>query len=450
MGSSKIQRILHNPALLFLTLGQRGFFNWMSDEQYLKIAYRIRMGKKLDLDNPKTFNEKLQWLKLHDRRPEYTQMVDKIEAKKLVAKAIGEEYIIPTLGVWNHFDEIDFAKLPDQFVLKCSHDSGGLVICRDKSKLDKVAAKKKIEACLKHNFYWGQREWPYKNVKPRILAEPYLTDGSGELPDYKVHSFNGVPKVILVCRDRFADSGLTEDFYTTAWEHLDVKRPEHSNAIKPDAVPGELAEMVELSQKLSEHIPFLRTDFYTIDHKLYFGELTFFPSSGFAGFEPKKYDKILGDWVALPIRGGVLLTKDNKHILLTSQSIEGELQDYKFFCFGGKVKFFKVDFGRFTNHRANYYDINGEQMLFGEADYLFDVDHHIDMPANLKEMIQIAEQMAGDHPFIRVDLYNIFAHIYVGELTFYPASGFGRFEPSEWDEKLGAWIELSAVNGRKD
>lgn len=202
--SKSIKKFIENPGLLFISLGHRGWFHWMSDETYLKIAYRVKMGKKLNLDPPVTFNEKLQWLKLNDRKPEYTTMVDKYEAKKWVAERIWGGYVIPTLGVWEHFDEIDFDKLPNQFVLKCTHDSGGLVICRDKSKVDKEAAHKKIETCLKHNFFWGQREWAYKAVKPRILAETYMEDetaktmGSNGLTDYKFFCFNGIPKLVYV------------------------------------------------------------------------------------------------------------------------------------------------------------------------------------------------------------------------------------------------------------
>ena len=305
MGSSKIQKILRNPALLFLTLGQRGFFNWMSDEQYLKIAYRIKMGKKLNLDNPQTFNEKLQWLKLHDRKPEYTQMVDKIEAKKLVANAIGEEYIIPTLGVWNHFDEIDFDKLPDQFVLKCSHDSGGLVICRDKSKLDKEAARKKIESCLKHNFYWGQREWPYKNVKPRILAEQYMEDSTThDLRDYKIFAFDGVAKALFIATDRGSKEETKFDFFDVNFKHLPFTNG-HPNADIPLAEPKTFEEMKRLAAILSENIPQLRVDFYEVNGKAYFGELTFSHWSGLVPFNPEKWDKIFGDWIKLPeISGG--------------------------------------------------------------------------------------------------------------------------------------------------
>ena len=214
--SNSIGDILKKPSLLFMTFGHRGFFNWMSDEQYLKIAYKIKMGKPLELEKPQTFNEKIQWLKLHDRNPIYTQWVDKCEAKSLATKAIGEEYIIPTLGVWNHFDEIDFSKLPDQFVLKCTHDSGGLVICRDKSKLDMTAAKRKIENCLKHNFFWGQREWPYKDVKPRIIAEAYMEDDvTHELRDYKFFTFDGEVKALFIATERGSKEETKFDFFDT-------------------------------------------------------------------------------------------------------------------------------------------------------------------------------------------------------------------------------------------
>lgn len=172
----KVLEYVKHPTKIFIFLQNRCNFKVLPDKMYLKICYKLATGKKLDLKNPQTFNEKLQWLKLYDRKPEYTRMVDKYEAKKYVAEKIGEEYIIPTLGVWDHFDEIDFDSLPDQFVLKCTHDSGGLVIVRDKAKLDKVAAKQKIEKSLKRNYYYSGREWPYKDVKPRIIAEKYMED----------------------------------------------------------------------------------------------------------------------------------------------------------------------------------------------------------------------------------------------------------------------------------
>ena len=191
MNIQKVKKIIQDPWDLVRIAKNHKLLNCLPDSAYLKLVYRQSVGKKLNLKNPQTFNEKLQWLKLYDRRPEYTRMVDKYEAKRYVAERIGEEYIIPTFGVWDRFDDIDFERLPNQFVLKCTHDSGGLVVCRDKSRLDFQVARKKIEKSLKTNYYLHSREWPYKNVKPRIIAEQYMEDESTEgllvLMDYKFY-----------------------------------------------------------------------------------------------------------------------------------------------------------------------------------------------------------------------------------------------------------------------
>ena len=289
---------MKNPMRAFVKLGGWGFFNWMSDETYLKIAFRSLMGKKLDLKNPQTFNEKLQWLKLYDRKPIYTTMVDKYEAKKYVADKIGEQYIIPTLGVWDKFEDIDFDKLPNQFVLKCTHDSGGLVICRDKSKFDIEAARKKISRSLKRNYFWQGREWPYKDVKPRIIAEKYMEDTStNDLKDYKFFCFNGVPKILFIASDRANPKEETKfDFYDINYNHLDFTNG-HPNAVSQPLKPIKFEEMVNLAGKLSQNIPLLRVDFYEISGKVYFGELTFSHWSGFVPFNPEKWDKIIGTWI---------------------------------------------------------------------------------------------------------------------------------------------------------
>ena len=298
---SKMCKIIKKPSLLFLTLGHRGFFNWMDDETYLKIAYRIKMGKKLNLKAPETFNEKLQWLKLHDRNPLYTNLVDKYEAKKYVAEKIGEQYIIPTLGVWNHFDEIDFDTLPNQFVLKCTHDSGGLVIVKDKEKLDKKAAKHKIESCLKHNFFWGQREWPYKNIRPRIIAEQYLEDDliSEELIDYKLMCFNGKVKCSFTCTNRYSKDGLRVTFYDYNWNKMPFERKYPADEVGVPK-PRTYKKMVQFAEKLSEELTFSRIDFYELGDKLYFGEITFYPGSGFEQFKPIEWDYKLGSMLILP------------------------------------------------------------------------------------------------------------------------------------------------------
>ena len=198
-------KLIRSPRRILLGLTSRGFLNFLPDETILKIKFKDRIGKELNLKKPKTFNEKLQWLKLYDRNPAYTKLVDKYEVRKHIAKTIGQEYLIPLLGVWDTFEDINFSKLPNQFVLKCTHDSGGLIICTDKNRLDIDAARKKINKCLKRNYYYPGREWPYKNVKPRIICEKYMVDESGtELKDYKFMCFNGEVKCIFVCLNRNA------------------------------------------------------------------------------------------------------------------------------------------------------------------------------------------------------------------------------------------------------
>lgn len=298
--SRSIKKFIKNPLLLFLTLGHREMLNWINDETYLKIAYRIKMGKKLNLDSPVTFNEKLQWLKLYDRRPEYTTMVDKYEVKKWVSAKIGEEYIIPTLGVWDKFDDINFNKLPEQFVLKCTHDSGGLVICKDKRKFDQQKARKKIETCLKHNFFWGQREWPYKNVKPRIIAEPYMEDAdTKDLRDYKIFTFNGQVKALFIATDRESKEETKFDFFDANFRHLAFTNG-HPNANVQPKKPKTFEKMKELAAQLSKGIPQVRVDFYEVNGKIYFGEMTFFHWSGMVPFNPEKWDRIFGEWIELP------------------------------------------------------------------------------------------------------------------------------------------------------
>ena len=254
------------------------------------------------INNPKTFNEKLQWLKLHDRRPEYTIMVDKYKVRDYIKEKLGEEYLIPLLGVWDHPRKIDFDVLPRQFVLKCNHNSGlGMCICKDKSVLNIRRVRAGLRRGLRQDYYLTGREWPYKNVPRKIIAEQFMRSDGGGLTDYKVHCFNGEPKLILVCKDRFSKTGLTEDFFTVRWEHLDMRRPTHPNALNEIAKPAELSEMLALAKKLSEGIPFLRVDFYIIEHRIYFSELTFFPASGFEKFVPEEWDAVLGSCLQLPV-----------------------------------------------------------------------------------------------------------------------------------------------------
>ena len=301
MYAKKLLRVIAHPSQAILCAMNYGVFRWMPDEPYLKLIFRLKMHRRLNLKNPTTFNEKLQWLKLNDRKPEYTTMVDKYAVKQYVASIIGEKYVIPTLGVWDRFDDIDFASLPNQFVLKCTHDSGGLVICRDKGNFDVAEAKKKINRSLKRNYFWTGREWPYKNVIPRIIAEEYMEDETfHELRDYKIFTFNGVPKVLYIASDRQSEDSETKfDFFDMGFHHLPFTNG-HPNADICPAKPDTLEIMKELAEKLSIEIPVLRVDFYDVNGDVYFGELTFFHFSGTMPFNPEEWDTIFGNWINLP------------------------------------------------------------------------------------------------------------------------------------------------------
>lgn len=296
----KIKQIIKKPSMIYLYLSYLGYFKNVPDDVHLKRLFKIMIGKPLNLNSPQTFNEKMQWLKINNRKKEYTNMVDKYEMKKIISNLIGDSYVIPTIGVYDRFDDIDFSILPKQFVIKCTHDSGGLVIVRDKSKLDINKTRNKINKCLKKNYYYFSREWPYKYVKPRIIIEKYMSNGDNDLIDYKVHNFNGVPKIILVCKQRFKNAGLTEDFFDINWNHLDLKRPNHNNNSNMIPKPSKIDEMIKISKIISQNIPFVRTDFYIIGERIFLGEITFFPAAGFGKFVPEEWDKKIGNMLELP------------------------------------------------------------------------------------------------------------------------------------------------------
>ena len=270
------------------------------DATYLKIEYLFGRRRILNLDNPKRFNEKLQWLKLNCKRPEYTKLVDKYEVKEIVGRLIGDEYIIPTFGVWNHFDEIDFDKLPQQFVLKCTHDSGGLYICKNKAYFNKQEAKKKIEKSLRKRYFYEHREYPYKDVPPRIIAEKYMEDESGwQLKDYKIFCFNGEPKFVEVDYDRYVDHKL--NVYDLNWNFVDFYMTSRNDKNVNIPRPQQLDKMLEFARRLANDTIFVRVDFYSINEHLYFGELTYHPGCGMIDFHPDKYDMVLGEMLKLPI-----------------------------------------------------------------------------------------------------------------------------------------------------
>lgn len=272
------------------------------DKLFLKCLYRCILGKKLDLKNPQTYNEKLQWIKLYDRDPLYTTMVDKYAAKEYVAKIIGEEHIIPTLGVWDRFDDIDFDSLPDRFVLKCTHSSGDVVICTDKSSFDKGAAKKKLEKCLKTDFYKNAREWPYKNVPRRIIAESFMGKPDEALVDFKFYCLNGKFVTVLACEGRRSERGVRYHFFDKDWNYLPYCPYDDIDFDELKKMkPKKFGEMVDFAEKLSKDLTEVRVDFYEVDGEVYFGELTFFSAGGFDTDITPDADIEIGKKLVLPI-----------------------------------------------------------------------------------------------------------------------------------------------------
>ena len=281
----------------------KNYLGWLPDKLYLSLRYRFIIGHWIDWKNPKTFTEKIQWLKVYNRKPEYTTMVDKYAVKRYVADRIGEDYVIPTIGVWEKTEDIDWDSLPNQFVLKTTHGGGGggVVICRDKSIFNRQMAVAKLNESLASDIYSNLREWPYKNVYRRIIAEKFIasckSSTAKDLPDYKFFCFNGEPKYCQVIRDRHTKE--TIDFYDMQWNHQDFVglNPVASNGLNPVARPKHLDEMVAICRKLSADIPFVRVDLYVVDDKEYFGELTFFPASGLGWWTPEDADEKIGSYL---------------------------------------------------------------------------------------------------------------------------------------------------------
>lgn len=281
---------------LLIKIGKK---NIISDESYLKKMYKLKYGGKLDLDNPITFNEKIQWLKLYNKENKYTNMVDKYEVKKYIETKIGKEYVIPLIGFYKSFDEIDFKKLPNQFVIKCTHDSGGVVICKDKNNFDINKAKRVIDKRLSRNFYYNFREYVYKDIPPRIIVEKYMEDYKiKELRDYKFFCFKGNPKLIQVDFNRFQNH--KRNVYDLNWKLLDLEIHYPSDRSVKIKKPKNFKKMIDIAKKLSADIPFVRVDLYNVNGKIYFGELTFYHGSGYEIIKPSGWNKKLGDYIELP------------------------------------------------------------------------------------------------------------------------------------------------------
>lgn len=305
--ADKLKRIIKNPRIFPLYFLDKGILNWISDEKYLALRYRIITGRKLNIKNPRTFSEKLQWLKLNDRNPDYTKMVDKCAAKEYVASLIGSDYIIPTLGVWERFEDIDFNTLPNQFVLKCNHNSGGVCVCRDKAKLDKKKLCKKMTSQLKTNFFYPSRQQSYKNIKPQLIAEQYLEDANDKgkskkgLVDYKFYCFHGEPKFLYLSQGLEDHKTAFISYVTLDWKKADFHRTDYKEFKELPEKPAHFEKMIEFARILSRGHYFLRVDFYEVNEKIYFGELTFYPGNGMTSFEPFEYECKFGEMIKLPM-----------------------------------------------------------------------------------------------------------------------------------------------------
>lgn len=439
----RIIKALTNPRYAGLAIMHKLSPFIKNDELYLKIVYWLSMGKRLNLKNPTTFNEKLQWLKLYNRKPEYTVMVDKVKAKEYVAKIIGEEHIIPTLGVWDDPDEIDFDKLPNQFVLKCNHNSGmGMCICRDKSKLDIDKVKRELRKGLQQDYYMTNREWPYKNVPRKIMAEKFMQDGDKpDLNDYKFFCMNGKPEVLFVSSDRAKK--VCFDYFDMDFKHLPLQQGGPNFPGKIDR-PKHLEEMKLLAAKLSDGIPQVRVDFYDMAGQVYFGELTFFDSSGMAKFTPEEWDERLGKLIVLtPPYCGVLIANPGYILYLHMARVEcSELTDYKFFCFNGEPFMMYVSHDNAEHATTDFFDMNYHRLPIRMKDP--NSDNPPAKPREFEEMRKYARMLAKGTPHLRVDFYVINHTVYFGELTFFHNSGLTPIRPKIWEYKLGNLIKLGA------
>ena len=298
----KIQTVfslVKTPKKLLLPAGQNGLLNSIPDEKYLKAVFKAETGYPLDLEHPKTYNEKLQWLKLYDRKPEYVIYADKYKVREYIRGTIGEKYLIPLIGMYKNAKDIPWMQLPTRFVLKCNHASGTNIICKDKSKLNIKKKKKALNKWLKKNAYWGAREWCYKDIEPCIVCEEFIETQDGNTPDdYKFMCFNGIPRLIQVHHDRYGNHTL--DYYTPEWKRASLKRIDANTSAKSIPKPENLKEMLSVASILSKDMYYARIDLYNVDGKVYFGEITMYPTGGLSTFEDYNDDLLLGSYMKLP------------------------------------------------------------------------------------------------------------------------------------------------------
>lgn len=449
---NKLSKFINNPWIAYVFAAGYGLTNWVPDEPHLKAMFRGTVGEKLDLNNPKTFNEKLQWLKLHDKNPLYNTLVDKYRVKPWVADRIGEEHVTRTYAMWENAEDIDISRLPERFVLKTNHDCGGVAICRDRNTFDLDAAKRKLSKHLKTNYYWRTREWPYKDVRPCVFAEEYLDpdEGKGDLYDYKLFRFSDGRLVTLAMTDRFTDGVLSKTFFDEEWHALPISEGGHPMRTELGR-PAAFEQMKAMADRLGEGFSFVRVDFYESAGNLYFGEMTFYPNSGFEHFEPSEWDRKFGDWIDLKkVRGGGwLLVNDSWALWAHARSVtESCPADYKVSCFNGVPKLIEVHRGRFSDHTCDYFTPSWDSLSNLEWDDIPKSKDMITAPSRLQEMIHCSSVLTEGFPEMRADWYLAGDKLLFGELTLFSDGGFGVID-DDTDSLLGSYIDLDLAYGNK-
>ncbi len=301
MTGESIKRFFKSPGAALQMLSYAGLLFWLPDKPYIQLFYRTAFHRKLNLRDPKTYSEKIQWLKLYHRDPLYTVLSDKYAMRGYASEILGDDYMVPLLGIWDTFGEINFEKLPNQFVLKCTRDSGSVIICRDKTTFDKAKAKTRLEKTMKRNYYRITREWGYKNIRPRIIAEKYLFDENEcGLKDYKFTCMNGEPRYLFTCQNRGGEGGLQVDAYNMQLQHLELREKNYANSPKPFAAPASLEKMLQICRTIAKPFPLIRIDLYDVCGRPYIGEFTFYPAGGLNRFYPEEWDDYIGSGLILP------------------------------------------------------------------------------------------------------------------------------------------------------
>ena len=418
-----------------------GITNLLPDELYLKLTYRVRVGQRLNLDNPTLFCEKIQWLKLHDHQERYIKLVDKVLAKEYVASIIGDQYIIPTIGVWDRFEDINFEALPEKFVLKCNHDSGSVIICRDKASFDIEKARKKLNKRLQYDMYHWGREWPYKGVRRKILAETFLENNEAEeQPDSYVFDFDSFNDNSIRVRERVSNKGKKITFVDTDWKKIPYERYCLLDKVTSEK-PFTDDELIEFSDSLSCILPLSEIVFLKVRGHSIYGEIVLKNGFQIEEFTPSEQDKEFGKWIRLPSRG-ILFIKGNI-VLHISTPKSQDLTDYKFFCFNGEPRYCQIITDRTTNEKIDFYDMDWiHQPFVGLTPSVKNSGFEYTKPVGFDDMKRFAKQLCTGTALSRIDFYEVNSKLYFGEITLYPASGFGSFFPTKWNKIMGDLITL--------